>query len=439
MGVTVINYHSDNGVFTAAQFQDELASSEQGLTLSGVGAHHQNAVAEREIGVVFNLARTMMLHAKLRWPKAVSAKLWPMVIKHTQHLVNHIPGTNNVCPLDLILRTTVPREHLRNLHVWGAPAYVLDPRLQDGHKIPKWEPRSRQGLHLGWSPLHASTVPLILNLTTGHVSPQFHVVFDDWFTTVSTEDKSAEDIEDVVWSQLFNDHRFQVHFDDDDPMELDDEWLTEAERLEKHQKAAARVRARLPLSDDQPLGDDSPMKAPPPVTRPPVIVPPAVPQQSSEGQASSVPPVPATPVRHVPPTPTMEQGQQRETPPAPTVRPPRKRVSVKDPPVVHPVRPRARPPAGTFKGMCAAMIALIGNHNLALMASAVKGNAFAYAAMNGYNAVTDTLDEVEYFLYRAITALKTKGKKGADPDFPTYHQAMASPDSNEWGRSAGFR
>ena len=33
MGVTVINYHTDNGVFTASAFQDELAKMEQGLSL----------------------------------------------------------------------------------------------------------------------------------------------------------------------------------------------------------------------------------------------------------------------------------------------------------------------------------------------------------------------------------------------------------------------
>mgnify|MGYP002062561152 CR=1 FL=1 len=49
MGITVVNCHSNNGVFTAQEFQDELAKLEQGLTLSGVGAHHQNAVAERAI------------------------------------------------------------------------------------------------------------------------------------------------------------------------------------------------------------------------------------------------------------------------------------------------------------------------------------------------------------------------------------------------------
>ena len=69
MGVVALHYHTDNGVFTTAEFQDELAKLNQGLSLSGVGAHHQNAVAERAIGTVVSLARTMMLHSKLRWPK----------------------------------------------------------------------------------------------------------------------------------------------------------------------------------------------------------------------------------------------------------------------------------------------------------------------------------------------------------------------------------
>ena len=50
--------------------------------------------------------------------------------------------------------------------------------------IPKWDPRARMGIYVGRSPSHASNVGLILNPRTGHVSPQFHVVYDDNFTTV---------------------------------------------------------------------------------------------------------------------------------------------------------------------------------------------------------------------------------------------------------------
>ena len=40
-------------------------------------------------------------------------------------------------------------------------------------------------IYVGRSPLHALNVGLILSPRTGHVSPQFHVVYDDDFTTVS--------------------------------------------------------------------------------------------------------------------------------------------------------------------------------------------------------------------------------------------------------------
>jgi GAG-pre-integrase domain len=143
MGVVALHYHTDNGVFTTAEFQYELAKLNQGLSLSGVGVHHQNAVAERAIGTVVSLARTMMLHSKMRWPKEVSTKLWPMAMKHAEFIVNHVPNQNNVCPLDVVLKTVVTRDQHKNLHVWDSPCYVLDPKLQDGKKIPKFEPRSR--------------------------------------------------------------------------------------------------------------------------------------------------------------------------------------------------------------------------------------------------------------------------------------------------------
>ena len=64
--------------------------------------------------------------------------------------------------------------------------YVLDTRLQSsgGAGPPKWEPRSRIGVYLGHLPFHSGNVALVWNTTTGRVSPQYHVVFDDNFTTV---------------------------------------------------------------------------------------------------------------------------------------------------------------------------------------------------------------------------------------------------------------
>jgi hypothetical protein len=73
---------------------------------------------------------------------------------------------------------------LQRSHVWGCPVYVLDPKLQDGKEIPKWKMRARHSFYLGQSPSHSSSVGLVLSLKTGHVSPQWHSVFDNLFLTV---------------------------------------------------------------------------------------------------------------------------------------------------------------------------------------------------------------------------------------------------------------
>jgi len=72
----------------------------------------------------------------------------------------------------------------RHCHTFGCPAYVLDRRMQARMKMPKWAKRSRVGVYLGPSWAHAKSVGLVLSLTTGLVSPQFHVKYDDAFESV---------------------------------------------------------------------------------------------------------------------------------------------------------------------------------------------------------------------------------------------------------------
>ena len=42
--------------------------------------------------------------------------------------------------------------------MWGCPVFVLDPKLQDGKKITKWNRWSRLGQFLGFSNKHFSLV-----------------------------------------------------------------------------------------------------------------------------------------------------------------------------------------------------------------------------------------------------------------------------------------
>ena len=62
---------------------------------------------------------------------------------------------------------------------------MLSTRLQNARGVgpPKWEPRSHIGIYLRLLPFHAGSVALVWNPTTGRVSPQYHVVFDEKFKT----------------------------------------------------------------------------------------------------------------------------------------------------------------------------------------------------------------------------------------------------------------
>ncbi|MGH3624340.1 MAG: hypothetical protein ACRDQ5_21565, partial [Sciscionella sp.] len=174
-GVFIDNYHSDNGVFSSSEFRRHLESLQQGQTLSGVGAHHQNGVAERAIKTVVTRARTLMLHAAIRWPETADVTLWPMALNYAVHLWNVTPreSCGGLAPIEIFTSSRFDHPILQGTHVWGCPTYVLDPTLQDGKKIPKWRPRSRRGMFVGISPDHSTTVSDVLNLTTLSITPQY--------------------------------------------------------------------------------------------------------------------------------------------------------------------------------------------------------------------------------------------------------------------------
>ena len=125
-----------------------------------------------------------MIHVALRWDERGSdnVALWPFAVRHAVWLYNRMPNSvMGLSPIETEILTGTRSDHrdLLRAHVWGCPVFVLDPHLQDGKKIPKWDRRSRQGQFLGFSDEHSSLVATVRHITTGFVSPQFHVVFDD--------------------------------------------------------------------------------------------------------------------------------------------------------------------------------------------------------------------------------------------------------------------
>ena len=217
-GVVPQAYISDNGsTFTSKDYVDHLKRFNQVTKYAGVGAHHHNGVAERSIQTIMSIARTMMIHSALHWPDVQDSKLWPLAVRHAAYLFNRMPNpSTGVSPLDIFSRTRQPQAKFHDLHVWGCPVYVLEKRIADGNKIPKWSSRSNRQLYLGVSDKHAGTVPLVLNLETGKITPQFHVVVDDWFATVETDSDRLPDMDTEEWRRLFGDSAYQYVSDVDE-------------------------------------------------------------------------------------------------------------------------------------------------------------------------------------------------------------------------------
>ena len=95
---------------------------------------------------------------------------------------------------------------------------------------------------MGLRKMHSTQVGLVLNLLTGSISPQYHVVFDDMFSTVMAS--TAKDPE--VWIRLVTSRnsRIQVMLDQEDDPELDEEWLTADEQLKRFSKAREQIVGR---------------------------------------------------------------------------------------------------------------------------------------------------------------------------------------------------
>jgi hypothetical protein len=189
-GVIVKHYHCDNGRFAEKAWTDHCKSSGQTVSFCGVNAHHANGVAEKRIRDLQEATRAVLIHAKRRWPAAIDTHLWPYALRAVNHSHNCVlSAKTDKVPLLDFSQVGEPVINYNHLHTFGCPAYALDDELAQGKRRSRhvWSDRARMAIYIGPSPQHGSSIGLLLNLTTGHVSPSFHAEYDDHFDTTRPE------------------------------------------------------------------------------------------------------------------------------------------------------------------------------------------------------------------------------------------------------------
>jgi len=147
-GVHIMHYYADNGRFKDKAFMKEIEEQRQGISFIGVGAHHQNGIAEKRIGDLQKRATTLLLHAQKRWPDAINTRLWLYALKAANDSRNNaLTSKYDDCPISRFCKTArVSRIH--HQQHFGCPVFVLGKCMQDGKKAKKWEDRTRIRVNL---------------------------------------------------------------------------------------------------------------------------------------------------------------------------------------------------------------------------------------------------------------------------------------------------
>ena len=351
-------------------------------------------------------------------------------MSHSAHLYNHTPNSESgISPIEMFSRTTSDGAVIRNAHVWGAPSYVLESRLNSaGGKIPKWKPRSRRGQFVGHSPVHAKNTCLVQNLNTGYISPQHHIIMDDWFETVFYD----EDTTLPSWDHLSIFNRYEVQFDNANAVpDLQDEWLS-PEELARNKATRSRQRlrqGRLTVQDmrTREARDDLQHEAPPSQADPIVRDPPDTIAQTRE--QTSLP----------------EIGWQREIPSSPTGPPPN--TSNKGADDSNDAGPRRSsripkpdvkftPTLDSNKKSYVQPKASLLTPTLICYALATIGglssptNALLSYHAQSYDQSTRIQDDFHPGMLQSPTSYKAKANK--DPDVPSLKESLTGPHAEEF-------
>ncbi len=107
------------------------------------------------------MARCFMVHSSLHWTDQGSddISLWSFAVKHAVWLYNRVPNhLSGLTPLELLTKSKEDHQDLLRSYVWGCLAIVLDPKLQNNQKLPKWNRCAFVGQFQGYSDEHSSLV-----------------------------------------------------------------------------------------------------------------------------------------------------------------------------------------------------------------------------------------------------------------------------------------
>ena len=170
-----------------------VAACDQQQSFCSVSAHSQNGVIEQYISVITTHTCTMLLHAMQMWPDVISSEFWSFTFMHTVWIHNCTPWSKEKNSPFTLFTDEDPTHTMNDFKVFGSAVYILNHSLQTRTLgSGKWKECCYQGAYIGHSLHHVINVILIYNPKTRLVSPQYHVIHNEFFKTVQINTSVAD-------------------------------------------------------------------------------------------------------------------------------------------------------------------------------------------------------------------------------------------------------
>ena len=134
-GVIPVTYLTNSGAFKANKFVQHIRDNKKNSSIVGL-MHITKMVL---LNGLLGSFPTWLMQCYYMCPHIGSMALVPqsgqMAVKFSTYIYNSLPRSNGISPSDIFFGTCVPRQKLRNIHIWGCLVYVLHPSLHAGKKI----------------------------------------------------------------------------------------------------------------------------------------------------------------------------------------------------------------------------------------------------------------------------------------------------------------
>ena len=143
----------------AKSFPQYIFEHVQQIHCYGVNNDHKNGIDEHIIWSFSKCALSLFIHKRTHWMSGKDYTIWALAVHYAAYLYIYMPYDSNISPYDIFHWNIFTCHKFCTFHVWECLVYLLDPRIWNGQNLIYWQPKSRHGVFLGYSPNNSSDAP----------------------------------------------------------------------------------------------------------------------------------------------------------------------------------------------------------------------------------------------------------------------------------------